>query len=550
MLPRLWGNVHGNRIPWGTVEDNGTGTFSSIDSQTFDYLRSMGFTHVWYTGIIRHATACSTRGCSPSDNSWVKGNAGSPYSISDYFDVNPYLADDPDKRMSEFEDLVRRTHEAGLKVIIDFVPNHVARDYGCHSPEPVSNGIDANGNPVLGATDDRNVHWSPDNDFFYYPGQHLRLPVKGSYKEYPAKASGNCYTPEPGINDWFDTIKLNYCDFHTPTWDKMLSVIRFWAGKGVDGFRCDMVELVPVEFLTWMIGTIKKEYPELIFIAEVYQKYQYQTYVRKVGFDYLYDKSGLYDAIRDIVRRNAGTGNGSSENGTGSAGGHVDEWQSTRRITGNWQFLGDIQPRMLNFLENHDEPRFGSPEICGNPAHSMASLYVSLFLNTAPFMLYFGEEVGECGQDEEGMSGKNNRTTIFDWWQIESVTRLYREIHGGESLKAGQKELLGRFRNALSMASSEPAVTQGTTYDLCYCNMGSNGFDPNRHFAFLRHSPGSTILFVSNFSGMDAEIDIMIPEHAFDWMAISKSGQMNPQTPVHVSVKAHDGMYMRLESTD
>lgn len=537
MLPRLWGNTGGDRIPWGSVEDNGTGTFSDIDSETFDYLKSLGISHVWYTGIIRHATACSTRGCTPSDRSWVKGNAGSPYSISDYFDVNPYLADNPDNRMAEFEDLVRRTHEAGLKVIIDFVPNHVARDYGCHSPEPIVDGIDANGNPVLGATDDTNIHWSSDNDFFYYPGQHLKLPVKGSYRENPAKASGNCYTPEPGINDWFDTVKLNYCDFHTPTWDKMLSVIRFWAGKGIDGFRCDMVELVPVEFLTWMISTIKKEYPHLIFIAEVYQKYQYNTYVRKVGFDYLYDKSGLYDAIRDIVRKNAGGNMDYSE-----------EWQSTKRITGNWQFLGDLQPRMLNFLENHDEPRFGSPEICGNPAESMASLYVSLFLNTAPFMLYFGEEVGECGQDEEGMSGKNNRTTIFDWWKVDSVTRLYNEIHGTCGLGMEQRELLGRFRKALTLAATDPAVTDGVTYDLCYCNNGSAGFDPDRHFAFLRHHGDSTLLFVSNFSGRDAEIDLKIPAHAFDWMDIEKTASLNPETPLHISVKAYDGIWLRLDA--
>lgn len=540
MLPRLWGNIRGGQKPWGTVEENGTGTFSGIDSETFAYLRSMGFSHVWYTGIIRHATACDTRGCSRSDQSWVKGNAGSPYSISDYFDVNPYLADNPDNRMAEFEDLVRRTHEAGLKVIIDFVPNHVARDYGKHSPEPIINGIDANGHPVLGANDDKSVHWTAENDFYYYPGQHLRLPVKGSsYKEYPAKASGNCFTAEPGINDWFDTIRINYCDFHTSTWDKVLEIIRFWASKGVDGFRCDMVELVPVEFMTWLIKSAKAEYKDLIFIAEVYQKHQYSTYVRKVGFDYLYDKSGLYDAIKDIVRKN-----------TSDSMSQAGEWQSTRRITGNWQFLGDLQPRMLNFLENHDEPRFGSPEICGNPENSMASLYTSLFLNTAPFMVYFGEEVGECGQDVEGMSGQNNRTTIFDWWKIGSVSRLYDEIHGGDALLPKERELLEKYRKALTMAATEPAVIKGTTYDLCYCNLGSWGFDRDRHFAFLRDYENSTLLFVCNFSDRDSELDVRIPEHAFSWMGLKKTAQLNPDAPLRVAVKAFDAIVLRLDSND
>ncbi len=539
MLPRLWGNTGGDRKKWGSVEQNGTGTFSSIDFNTFEYLKSMGVSHVWYTGIIRHATACKSRGCSPSDQSWVKGNAGSPYSITDYFDVNPYLADDPSKRMSEFEDLVRRTHEAGLKVIIDFVPNHVARDYGRFSPGPIVNGLDANGHPVLGALDDKSVHWKEENDFYYYPGQHLRLPVKSGYKEFPAMASGNCYSPEPGINDWYDTIKINYCDRHSETWDKMLEVIRFWLSKGVDGFRCDMVELVPAEFLKWLIRSAKKENKDIIFIAEVYQKYQYSMYVRKVGFDYLYDKSGLYDAIKDIVRKNAN-----------DSMAPVAEWQSARRITGNWQFLGDLQSKMLNFLENHDEPRFGSPEIGGDPSHGMAALYVSLFLNTAPFMLYFGEEVGECGQDEEGMSGKNNRTSIFDWWKVDSLTRLYDEIHGKESLKPEERQLLLRYRKALSMAATEPAVNEGVTFDLCYCNMNSNGFDKDRHFAFLRHYAGSTLLFVSNFSDRDAEIDLMIPEHAFNWMQLGITSQLNPNEPVHVSVKAHDAVVLRLDNEE
>ena len=535
MLPRLWGNISGDRIPWGTIEENGCGTFSKIDAASLEYLRTMGFSHVWYTGIIKHATRCSTKGCSPSDPSWVKGEAGSPYSITDYFAVNPYLADNPDNAMEEFEDLVRRTHDAGLKVIIDFVPNHVARDYGKHSAQPVENGLDANGYPVLGADDDKTQHWTESNDFYYYPGQHLKLPVKGSYKEFPAKASGNCYSPEPGINDWFDTVKINYCDYHTGTWDKMREVIRFWASKGVDGFRCDMVELVPAEFLTWLISSIKEEYKDIIFIAEVYQKHQYANYIRKVGFDYLYDKSGLYDALKDIVRKNA-------EDSMAPTG----EWQSTRRITGNWQFLGDLQPKMLNFLENHDEPRFGSPEICKDPNHCFAALYVSMFLNTAPFMLYFGEEVGERGIDEEGMSGLNNRTTIFDWWKINSVSKLYREIHGEKSLDDCSFKLLGKFRAALHIASTEDAVTKGVTYDLCYCNMNSAGFDRDRHFAFLRHYGDSTLLFVSNFSDKDAEIDLWIPEHAFNWLEMKKTTHLNPDEPLHVSVKAYDAVMIRL----
>lgn len=536
MLNRLWGNCEGGRVKGGTLEQNGTGTFASVDSETLAHIKSLGASYVWYTGIIRHATLCGTRGCSPSDSSWVKGEAGSPYSIIDYFDVNPYMATDPDRRMEEFQDLVRRTHEAGLKVIIDFVPNHVARDYGRVSPLPIIDGRDAQGHPVLGANDDLTKHWSADNDFFYYPGQRLRLPLKNSYYEYPAKASGNNYSPAPGVNDWFDTVKINYCDYYTATWEKMYEAVRFWAQKGVDGFRCDMVELVPASFLKWLIDKIKGEFPDVIFIAEVYNKSQYSSYARKTGFDYLYDKSGLYDAVKDIVRRNV-SGDSSP----------VEEWQSTRRLTGNWQFLGDLQPRMLNFLENHDEPRFASPEIAGRADHSFAALYVSLFFNTAPFMLYFGEEVGERGQDCEGYSGLNNRTSIFDWWKVESISSLYEAIHGQKRLSDETYALLTRFRNILSYAASEPAIKEGVTYDLCYCNIESRGFDKDRHFAFMRHKGDTTLLFVCNFSGADADMDLYIPQHAFDWMQIRQSEKLNTSTPVKVHVRAYDGAMLKLD---
>lgn len=337
MLPRLWGNIGGKNIKYGTLKDNGCGKFSSIDTISLEYLRSLGVSHVWYTGIIRHATAEDSDGCTPSSADWVKGRAGSPYSITDYYDVNPYLADEPENRMEEFHKLVERTHAAGLKVIIDFVPNHVARDYGRFAAaHPAPTGMAA-----LGESDDKSVHWKDSNDFFYYPGIPLALPIQNqTYMEMPAMASGNSYTSSPGVNDWYDTIKLNYCDSHTETWEKMYDIVIFWAGQGVDGFRCDMVELVPPAFFKWLISRIKKDRPDLLFVAEVYQKTLYSKYIREIGFDLLYDKSGIYDTLRAIVEKNAK-----------DSGVPVEDWQSAKRITWNWQSLGDLQPYMLNFLE-------------------------------------------------------------------------------------------------------------------------------------------------------------------------------------------------------
>ena len=533
MLPRLWGNIGGKNIKNGTLKDNGCGKFSSIDTISLEYLRSLGVSHVWYTGIIRHATAEDSDGCTPSSADWVKGRAGSPYSITDYYDVNPYLADEPENRMEEFHKLVERTHAAGLKVIIDFVPNHVARDYGRFAAaHPAPTGMAA-----LGESDDKSVHWKDSNDFFYYPGIPLALPIQNqTYMEMPAMASGNSYTSSPGVNDWYDTIKLNYCDTHTETWEKMYDIVNFWAGQGVDGFRCDMVELVPPAFFKWLISRIKKDRPDLLFVAEVYQKTLYSKYIREIGFDLLYDKSGIYDTLRAIVEKNAK-----------DSGVPVEDWQSAKRITWNWQSLGDLQPYMLNFLENHDEQRFASDFFGCDARNSYAALYTALYLNNAPFMLYAGEEVGERGMDNEGFSGRDGRTSIFDWWAPSSLTRLYKYIHGEKEALAPEEEtMLDTYRKALKFAAEDNAVSKGTVYDLCYCNYASDGFNPDRHFAFLRDFEDETLLIVCNFSKNDAEMRISIPEHAFNWMKMPESEEFNHTTPVSVHVPATNGVIIKL----
>ena len=533
MLPRLWGNIGGKNIKNGTLKDNGCGKFSSIDTISLEYLRSLGVSHVWYTGIIRHATAEDSDGCTPSSADWVKGRAGSPYSITDYYDVNPYLADEPENRMEEFHKLVERTHAAGLKVIIDFVPNHVARDYGGFAAaHPAPTGMAA-----LGESDDKSVHWKDSNDFFYYPGIPLALPIQNqTYMEMPAMASGNSYTSSPGVNDWYDTIKLNYCDSHTETWEKMYDIVNFWAGQGVDGFRCDMVELVPPAFFKWLISRIKKDRPDLLFVAEVYQKTLYSKYIREIGFDLLYDKSGIYDTLRAIVEKNAK-----------DSGVPVEDWQSAKRITWNWQSLGDLQPYMLNFLENHDEQRFASDFFGCDARNSYAALYTALYLNNAPFMLYAGEEVGERGMDNEGFSGRDGRTSIFDWWAPSSLTRLYKYIHGEKEALAPEEEtMLDTYRKALKFAAEDNAVSKGTFYDLCYCNYASDGFNPDRHFAFLRDFEDETLLIVCNFSKSDADMKISIPEHAFNWMKMPESEEFNHTTPVSVHVPATNGVIIKL----
>ena len=550
MLPRLWGNSKGSNAKNGTLDQNGTGRFSDIDSASLDYIKWLGCSHVWFTGVIRHATKETGGGCMPSNPQFVKGNAGSPYAIVDYYDVNPYLADNPADRMGEFEQLLKRTHDAGLKALIDFVPNHVSRDYGKVNPTI--------GHPVLGQDDDKSVHWKFENDFYYYPGQELHLPVPPvegyeAYREYPAMATGNnCFSPNPGINDWYETVKINYCDTHSPTWDKMYDIVKFWAAKGVDGFRCDMVELVPAEFFNWLIKEIKKEYPDVIFIAEVYQKDQYRKYIREIGFDYLYDKSGLYDTLRTVVAKNV------DDNGM-----PVELWQSAEGITRNWQYLGDMQPYMLNFLENHDEQRFASEFFGKDGANAFAALNVSLFLNPAPFMLYMGQELGEKGMDEEGFSGLDGRTTIFDWWSVSALRKLdtlihkelYKDITDGTIDAAKLQEngitehealIFRKYAKALRFAAKSEAVRKGMSYDLCYCNTLSEGFDKTRHFAFLRDYGNETLLFAANFSDKEAQMELTIPDHAFEWMELPVTPMLNPETRIRMNIPPMDAVMFTL----
>lgn len=545
MLPRLWGSYNNKSIKNGSLAENGCGKFSNIDKDSLEYIKWLGCSHIWYTGIIRHSTQEEIADCPASHIDLVKGKAGSPYAICDYYDVNPYLADNPKNRMAEFESLIRRTHKAGLKVIIDYVPNHVARDYG------KVGFVQEGRRPKLGENDDKSVHWSRNNDFFYYPGQSLVLPSNNAeipYEENPAMATGNnCFNANPGINDWYETIKINYCDTYSPTWDKMLDVLMFWAEKGVDGFRCDMVELVPEQFLEWAISQVKALYPDVIFIAEVYNKENYRKYIKEVGFDLLYDKDGLYDTLRSIVEKNV------NDNGM-----PIELWQSTTGITRNWQMLGDLQPYMLNFIENHDEQRFASDFFGKDAKNTLAPLYVSLYMNVAPFMIYFGEEIGERGMDEEGFSGLDGRTTIFDWWQIDSMHRLiklvkskaYKTLDINKITEVGlsKTEAIAfcKFAETIRYARSENAINKGTIYDLCYSNLGANGFDKDRHFIFLRDCEENTLLIAANFSKKEANMQIKIPHHAFEWMGIPINEELNLDKIIEVNVAPMGGTIIKI----
>ncbi len=502
-FPRLFGNSKTTRKPHGTLQENGVGKLSAFDEPRLRRIAEMGFTHIWYTGVIRHATATdySAYGIPRQHPQVVKGKAGSPYAITDYYDVDPDLADDVEHRMEEFEALVTRSHEKGLKVIIDFVPNHVARQY--HSicaPKGVKD---------LGAGDDQGMHFSTKNNFYYCPNQPFRNPVSQidgmlPYTENPAKCTGNNrFDYCPSVNDWYETVKLNYGINYTDwggqskhfapvpsTWKKMTAILLFWAAKGIDGFRCDMAEMVPVEFWQYATERVRETYPKIDFVGEVYDTNQYRNYIRS-GFTYLYDKVGMYDCIRDVICNH----------------------RPASSITYYWQCQDDISSHMLYFLENHDEQRIASSYFCGDAHRAIPGVIVSALMRTNPFMLYQGQEFGEAGMDAEGFSGLDGRTTIFDYWQVDKV---YRGYFDRSHLSHEELALQLTYQEILQIARHEKAVSEGAFFDLMYVNPYSEAFDPHRHYAFLRKHKNSLLLVVANFSDQTRELSVTIPNHAFD----------------------------------
>ena len=520
IFTRLFGNRNVSRRERGTIAENGSGKFADLSPEVLKDIAQMGISHVWYTGVIRHATQTdySAYGIPRQHPAVVKGKAGSPYAITDYYDVDPDLATDVNQRMQEFEQLVERTHKAGLKVIIDFVPNHVARQYkSICKPKRVKD---------LGETDNALHGFDPQNNFYYCPGQRfspyfdLYQGETEPYLEMPAKATGNDHFDNaPGQNDWYETVKLNYgVDYYAgrfgyfdpipDTWLKMTDILLFWAKKGIDGFRCDMAEMVPAEFWAYATQKVKKKFKNIIFMGEVYNPYEYRRYLAS-GFDWLYDKVGMYDIMRNVICHHA----------------------PTSAITYAWQQTDDIRNHMLYFLENHDEQRVASDFFAADGRRGVPGMMVSLLLQQNPFMLYAGEEYGERGMDREGFSGNDGRTTIFDYWSIDTLCRAAQN-----KLTETEQQLFDIHKKTMLLAREEKAVTAGVSFDLMYVNGHLE-----RQYAFLRKADNELLLVVANFEDHDVVIDVNIPAHAFDFM------QMKEKNAIAIDLLTKEKLAMRLK---
>jgi glycosidase len=557
ILPRLFGNTKTLNKTYGSIEENGVGKFNGINDKALQEIKKMGFTHVWFTGIIEHATMTdySQFGIKPDDPDIVKGRAGSPYAIKDYYDIDPDLAIDVKNRMGEYDALIKRTHANGLKVIMDLVPNHVARTY--------ASDVKPAGVRDFGQDDDRSKAFDPKNDFYYIPGQSFVVPAgykpggdefkvglkDGRFDENPAKATGNdVFSATPVMNDWFETMKLNYgVDYQNgrtphfdpipPVWSKMHDILHYWAAKGVDAFRCDMVEMVPLEFWGWVIPKLKAEYPDLIFIGEAYTTSLYNKYISVGKFDYLYDKVGLYDAIKRLTRD--------------------DPKATTWDINQVWnKDTKGIDEHMLRFMENHDEQRIASGNFAGNPWLAVPGMVVTATLSSGPVMVYFGQEVGEPAAGVEGFSGDDGRTTIFDYWGVpEHQKWLNNGLFDGGQLSDSQKSLRSFYSTLLNAVHNNEALRSGNFWELMLANERQPGFDQHLYI-FLRYTDKQRILVITNFNRSERSIKIKLPDDLLkqlnltgkkefkDLLGNTKFNTKNIATGIAITLPASSGMLL------
>lgn len=517
VFTRLFGNVNTTNKPWGTLEENGVGKFSDFSEKALAEIKDLGVTYIWYTGVPHHAlvTDYTEFGMPGDDPDVVKGRAGSPYAVKDYYNVNPDLAERPENRLEEFKDLIDRTHRAGLKLLIDIVPNHVARKYeGKTTPA---------GKEPFGASDDYKVAYKRDNNFYYIPDEAFKVPrwkdgylplggekhtlADGSFEENPAKWTGNgSRLAQPGMNDWYETVKINYGirpdgskDFDTlpdvyeaksieehhefwksrdipDSWKKFRDIALYWLDMGVDGFRFDMAEMVPVEFWSYLNAAIKTAYPKSISVAEVYQPALYRLYIRKGKMDYLYDKVAFYDSLKHIMQ-----GHGWTD--------HIPVVQNR---------LQDIEHHMLHFLENHDEQRIASPDFAGDARKGKPAMVVSATISTSPTMIYFGQEVGEPGAENAGF-GKPTRTSIFDYIGVPYHQRwVNKKQFDGGLLNKGERELRDFYKRLLNFTVGSEAL-MGEYADIHQYNREHTEYYNQRVLTYVRWTANEKLLVIANF---------------------------------------------------
>lgn len=532
LMVRHFGNTNETRRPHGTIEENGCGKFEDIDEVALRSLRELGVSHLWLTGVLEHASRTDYPQRPADTPEVVKGQAGSPYAIRDYFDVSPDYAVEPVRRLTEFRDLLGRCQRQGLKVLLDFVPNHVSRSYQSDVRPELS----------FGTQDVPGQFFRRDNNFYYLSpeeegGPPLRLPVLNSNggeqicfepeRQHGRVTGNNVCSWSPSALDWYETVKLNYGhDFtvgrdtsHLPgptassedvpdTWRKMDLVLEHWQRLGVDGFRVDMAHMVPMEFWRWALRRARSRDPEAYFLAEAYEGDPAKLTEGNVleallgaGFDSVYD-IGTYQLIQQIYEG--------------------PKWANDiDRATPR----GERFYLSARFAENHDEVRLASPLRWGGLGMKVGRPVSAILfgMGSGPVMVYNGQEVGEAAEGTSGFSSDDGRSSIFDYGSLPELSKWVNKHHfDGGKLAAEQRELRQWYQCLLEV-SAEPAFVAGEFLPLNEANLDNPHFGRlpgeahSGHwlYAFLRfdRESGHAVVVLANLHGEETlrDIHLLIP---------------------------------------
>ena len=320
------------------------GTFAAVKAEV-PRLKELGVDILWLMPVY------------PIGEAERKGSLGSYYAVRDYKDVNPLFG-----TMADFDALLAEVHKAGMRLILDWVPNHTAPDHPWITEHPDYYKLDSLGRPTFDA-------------------------------------------------DWNDTRTLNYAN---PEVRKAMDDgLRFWLGKGVDGFRCDMAGMVPTDYWEWQIPSIRKDFPKCYWLAEA--ETPDLSDVTKT-FDATYSWE-LHHLLNDVAQ---------GKKPASDIKAYIEKDAVNTPATAF----------RLMFTSNHDENSWAGTEFerMGDAAKVMAVLCFTLPKGQP--LIYTGQEVGF-----------NHRFLFFEKdpitsWESNEYTEFYKELtalrHAHKALAAGE----------------------------------------------------------------------------------------------------------------
>ena len=323
------------------------GTLRAAEEK-LEFLRSMGIDAIWLMPIY------------PIGEEGRKGSLGSYYSIQDYCAVNPEFG-----TMEDFDSFINKAHALGMKVLLDWVANHTARD----------------------------AKW---------------LKTK-SADWYEREADGTAKVPW----DWTDTAKLNYDN--RDVWRGEIEAMRFWVEKhNIDGFRCDMAMLVPIEFWQQASAVLHAVKPDIFMLAEAEELNLFDK-----AFDMCYAWE-IHHMMCDIAK------------------GERRVWDLRNTMYTDRERYPNSAMKMM-FTSNHDENSWSGSEFDRFGAAREAMTALTFVWEAAMPLIYTGQEVGY-----------NHSFEFFERdyiptekYRANEDTELYRKLialkHSQPALQAGER---------------------------------------------------------------------------------------------------------------